>query len=208
MNVSRLWLIGTVIFASIIGFGCSHKSSRGASTGSSDIGPIVAPIREIGPPGVATFRSPAGAAGETVDFYRWEFGDGSSIQTTAAEVQHVYVAEGDYIVTVVLHYRSGAVSAEATIGVTVDFTPPTLLFESIEIVGELSEEGRVSVSGVDDTKDPRTGFDRQFDLDGGAGLGSLPVDQGSGGVTEIEWTVDMTDASGNTGAELWSLRFE
>ena len=85
----------------------------GTVPGPKPGGSVTASVSGLSAHFTAAFSEP----GATITSYRWDFGDGSSATTTAAQTDHTYAAGGTYTATVTAVDSSGR-TGSASVGVT------------------------------------------------------------------------------------------
>ncbi len=122
-----------------------------------------------------------------IDFWHWDFGDGSS--STAQNPEHTYTSDGDYTVTLTVSNISGSVSHSETVSVAV---PPTADFS-------FSADGLTV-----DFSDSSTGTVDSWQWDFGDGNTSTTQNPGhtyvAGGAYTVTLTVENAGGTDSTTA--------
>lgn len=162
-----------------------------------DLNPNVAPAAQIASVPVATLGQPTNfdASGSsdpdgTIASYHWDFGDGSSADSTTAN--HVYTSAGAYQVTLTVMDDDGAADTE-TVSVTVN-APPVAVIAPVSNIA-LSEEATFDGSGSYDPDGTIVSFSWDFG-DGTMGNGDVVTHTyAAEGTYQVTLTVTDTDGA-------------
>jgi glucose/arabinose dehydrogenase len=100
--------------------------------------------------------------GDSIVAFLWDFGDGTSIETTTATTTHTYAAEGVYSATLRVRDSAGALSANpATARIDVGNDPPTAQIIAPEAGAQFSAGEQITLRGsASDPEDGTLGGER------------------------------------------------
>ena len=145
--------------------------------------------------------------GSGIDYYEWAWDDGPLLTTSppGGTATHTYAADGDYTITVTVHNIDGTIDTTTPAAmVTIDTTSPVVTIDEFVIEGTSNADAQVTVNTLAEDITPsnpageNTTWEKNFVLDGGALLNSLPPDPGVGTSQTYTFDVEATNTGGNS----------
>ena len=148
--------------------------------------------------------------GSGIDYYEWAWDDGPLLTTSppGGTATHTYAADGDYTITVTVHYIDGTIDTTTPAAmVTIDTTSPVVTIDEFVIEGTSNAPAEVTITTsrgtVDEDVNPTTddtSWEKKFLLDGGTipDSNSLPPDPGKGTSRTYTFDVNATNTAGNS----------
>lgn len=183
-------LVLVALCAAVTGCGGGGGGSSG-STGSAPQPAVIILGLPIGPTRAERIALRVEAdAGATV---RWTLvnRDGTGSQSVyVGSAIDIAVPEGELVITVLAGSADGRERTASAV-LVVDRTPPSIRLRELQVSGSMSAAAHVAVAGVADQDGADdTAFVVALACDGGAGLSSLPVDDGQGLGYDLPLSVD------------------